>query len=396
MLIFMILLLLGLVLRCYYTDWNKKLTGDEVGYNKMVLQLLHDGVYGYTPYDYSKEPNAFTTPGYPLFLAGCYVIFGHDGDKPPIVQIQALQILIQILSAVIFYAIARRLFEHRGISLLMMSCILFHPSFILSPLFLLTETLYGFFFLLFIYLLVRVMQGSSMPWFLGLGLVFGICILIRPAIIPFIAVLLAGVFIFGRKQRVVPVWKSLSAIIIGFVLIMMPWWVRNMVTLDRILLLAEQGGSPLLWGSFPFTRFPNVESGLDAAEMGRMAYQRIIDGFSHDFFVYFSWYTWGKMMFFIREIFPGLSYLTSNAMVSSTITSLHIILVCMGLLGLLKMFIHERKNGAYMMVAMLALVSILLYLPFSPTPRYFYPVLPLCFLGFGYLVLCISRSKKSL
>lgn len=65
--IFTILLVLGLLLRCYYTDWDKKLTGDEVGYNKMVLQLLHEGVYGYAPYAYSEKSNAFTTPGYPLF-----------------------------------------------------------------------------------------------------------------------------------------------------------------------------------------------------------------------------------------------------------------------------------------------------------------------------------------
>jgi 4-amino-4-deoxy-L-arabinose transferase-like glycosyltransferase len=391
--IFTILIVLGLLLRCYYTDWDKKLTGDEVGYNKMVLQLLHEGVYGYTPYVYSEKPNAFTTPGYPLFLAGCYVVFGYAGDHPPVVQIQALQILIQLICAVIMYMIARRMFAHTGISLFIMACYLFHPTFILSPLYLLTETLYGLFFLLFIYLLVRCTKVTKLRWFLLLGVVFGICILIRPTIVPFIVILLAGVAVYGRKHGMAAVLKAISTIIIGFVVVMLPWWIRNWITLDKVLLLAEQTGNPLLWGSYPFERRPNVDVSQDPAEMGRIAYERIINGFRNEFFTYLSWYSWGKIMIYISEIFPGLGYMTANKLLSKMITIMHLIVMVIGLGGLVKIIIHERRNASYMMIALLAVFSILLYLPFSPTPRYFYPTIPLCFLGLGYLLSCIAKFK---
>lgn len=391
--IFTILLVLGLLLRCYYTDWDKKLTGDEVGYNKMVLQLLHEGVYGYAPYAYSEKPNAFTTPGYPLFLAGCYAVFGYAGDRPPVVQIQALQILIQLICAVIMYGIARRMFAHTGISLFMMACYLLHPTFILSPMYLLTETLYGLFFLIFIYLLVRCAQETKLRWFLSLGVVFGICVLIRPTIVPFIVVLLAGVAVYGRKYGMAAVLKAISVITIGFAVMMLPWWIRNWMTLDKVLLLAEQTGNPLLWGSYPFERSPHVDVKQDPAEMGRIAYERIINGFRNEFFTYLSWYSWGKLLIYISEIFPGLGYITVNKLFSKLITILHMIVMVIGLGGLVKIIIHERRNAMYMMIALLAVFSILLYLPFSPTPRYFYPTIPLCLLGLGYLLSCTITSK---
>ena len=43
-------------------------SGDGLGYEKMAQQLLTKHVYGYK----STEPNAYVTPGYPLFLAAVY------------------------------------------------------------------------------------------------------------------------------------------------------------------------------------------------------------------------------------------------------------------------------------------------------------------------------------
>ncbi|WP_139993120.1 glycosyltransferase family 39 protein [Paenibacillus paridis] len=394
--IFCLLLLMGLLLRCYYIDWNKELTGDEVGYNKMVLQLLHEGIYGYAPYASSEQPNAFTTPGYPLFLAGCYLVFGYANDQPPIVQIQALQLLIQLLCALLMYRISNRLFEHSGISLFVMGCFLLHPTFILSPLFLLTETLYGFFFLLFVYFLVIAMQKGRLREYFWIGILFGVCILIRPTIVPFILILIAGIAVKHRRGGIVQVLRPVCLVVAGFLLMLLPWWIRNVMSLHKIVWLAEQSGNPLLWGSFPFTRRPAVDPTEDPAEMGKMAYQRIINGFRSDFFTYLSWYTWGKMMYFIQNIFPRLGFITENLVIRMIIRTIHVAMALAGFAGLLKMLVHERRNGSYLLLALLAFCSVVLYLPFSPTPRYFYPTLPLCFLGMGYLILCIQRRRRKL
>lgn len=240
---------------------------------------------------------------------------------------------------------------------------------------------------------MRCAQETKLRWFLSLGVVFGICVLIRPTIVPFIVVLLAGVAVYGRKYGMAAVLKAISVITIGFAAMMLPWWIRNWMTLDKVLLLAEQTGNPLLWGSYPFERSPHVDVKQDPAEMGRIAYERIINGFRNEFFTYLSWYSWGKLLIYISEIFPGLGYITVNKLLSKLITILHMIVMVIGLGGLVKIIIHERRNAMYMMIALLAVFSILLYLPFSPTPRYFYPTIPLCFLGLGYLLSCTITSK---
>jgi hypothetical protein len=117
---------------------------DEVVYNKMVYQLLDKGIYSYTPYGTSITPNAFTTLGYPLFLAFCYFVVGYHSGNSPIMQIQLLvQIFIQF------------------IGLFVMACYLFHPTLILSFPYIVTETLYGFFNLLFNYLFVHTVNKNN-------------------------------------------------------------------------------------------------------------------------------------------------------------------------------------------------------------------------------------------
>jgi Gpi18-like mannosyltransferase len=103
-------------------------------------------------------------------------------------QIQLVQIFIQLMCSLVLYLIAIKLFNRRIIGLFVMACYLFHPTLILSSSYILTETLYGFFNLLFIYLLVHSVNGY---------------------------------------------------LIIGFFVMLIPWWIRNVISLNKIVLLAE-------------------------------------------------------------------------------------------------------------------------------------------------------------
>ncbi|AQT86077.1 hypothetical protein B1222_19330 [Paenibacillus larvae subsp. pulvifaciens] len=89
MVLLILLTALGGYLRYVKTDWNKdilyskteyRLAGDEYGYDKSVRVLLEKGYYGFTPFSTPEGPNAFTTPGYTLFLAGIYTVFGYGED----------------------------------------------------------------------------------------------------------------------------------------------------------------------------------------------------------------------------------------------------------------------------------------------------------------------------
>lgn len=385
-----ILLILGVIIRIYAMDWNKELAGDEIGYDKMVRQLIETGTFGYAPYSYSKKPNAFTTPGYPLFLSGIYLLFGYN-DSAPIIEIQIIQLLLQILSALLLYFISEELFSKVIVSIIVMSVYFFHPTFILSPSFLLTESLYEFIFMLFTYMLLIIFRKENFIQHLLLGFVFGVVVLIRPAIFPFIIIYFVYSWVVYKAKGKYVFMKRISMFIIGFIVIMSPWWIRNYVTLNKVVLLAEQGGNPLLWGTYPYNSNPKINVSLEPAEMGEKALSRIIEGFKSQPLYYAGWYTWGKTWYLIKDIWPGNHYI-SRITISKV---LHYAIIFFGAIGLIFMIIsNEKKRSLMVLIVALALISFVIYLPFAPTPRYFYSTIPFFIIGAGYLIRLLMKIIK--
>jgi 4-amino-4-deoxy-L-arabinose transferase-like glycosyltransferase len=353
----------------------------------MVYQLLDKGIYGYTPYGTSLISNAYTTPGYPLFLAFCYLVFGYDGGHPPIMQIQAVQIIIQLVCSLLLYLITVKLFTRRIIGLFVMTCYLLHPTLILAPSYILTESLYGFFNLLFVYLLILAVNKKSKSLLVYLGLIFGICILIRPAIVPFLLILLLYFFFRDKEKAFKYKLIDSACLSIGFIIVMLPWWIRNIISLNKIVLLAEQSGNPLLWGAYPNNPFPTIDPLQNPDEMGKLAVQRIINGFITDPLTYLKWYTWGKLQYLVMNIFPGKSFITKGYF-----QIVHVFIVILGFMGLVTMSIRRNPAPGFI-IALFFIINILVYLPFAPVSRYFYSALPLCFIGTGQLLNMLLNFK---
>ena len=75
-----LILLFYLSIQLYYAFSipHPPLVYDAHNYDVMARQFLEKGFLGYA----STRPNAFTTPGYPLFLAMLYKIFGYSQGSP--------------------------------------------------------------------------------------------------------------------------------------------------------------------------------------------------------------------------------------------------------------------------------------------------------------------------
>jgi 4-amino-4-deoxy-L-arabinose transferase-like glycosyltransferase len=385
-LIIIALLLLGFAARLDVTDWNKKLIGDEIGYDKSVRQLINEGIYGYMPYTYSNEPNAFTTPGYTTFLTLCYLVFGFDGTHSPIVQIQFIQLLLSLLSAVMIYLIANSLLQNSTIALFLMAIFLFHPTSVYSAAFLLSESLYVLLYLLFIYFMVKLVEnGFTARNAVIAGVIFGTCVLVRPAVFPFLILFAIYLLVIGWKSGSRKIVRSLLIMIVCFSAIMTPWVVRNYITLDRVVFLAEQGGNPLLWGTYPFNIRPNIDVTQDPDAMQQMAIGRIKNGFKNEPQLYISWYTWGKTWYLIKDIWPGSNPISNIP----DVKYIHYAIAFIGFLGMLLMLFNFRRPAIFS-TALIGWISFGVYLPFAPTTRYFYSVLPICILGIGYLLYLIT------
>jgi 4-amino-4-deoxy-L-arabinose transferase-like glycosyltransferase len=88
-----LLLSLGLRLAFLFVVPQPPLQYDAISYDAMVRQIIEDHFYAYQ----QGEPNAFTTPGYPIFLTIIYKVFGY-ADGSPLMAVRVVQILLSVLT----------------------------------------------------------------------------------------------------------------------------------------------------------------------------------------------------------------------------------------------------------------------------------------------------------
>lgn len=135
----------------------------------------HRGKKGYiSP---AGEPTAYRPPIYPLFLWAIYSIVGHN-----LLWVRLTQAVMGAASCVLVYLIAAIIFNGMRAILSGFLCC-FYPPLIVNTSQILTETLFIFFLLLGITLII---SGSSFKNILISGVVFGLALLTRPFLIFFL------------------------------------------------------------------------------------------------------------------------------------------------------------------------------------------------------------------
>ena len=72
----------GLMLRLWFIAHLTVIAGDSLIYGEIARNLLQRGIYGFThgsaPGSIRVIPTLIRLPGYPLFLAACFRIFGME------------------------------------------------------------------------------------------------------------------------------------------------------------------------------------------------------------------------------------------------------------------------------------------------------------------------------
>ncbi len=71
-----IAMLLGLWLRFWFIGHGPRVTGDSLIYGDIAKNWLQHGIYGFSRTGGGVRPTLIRLPGYPLFLAGCFAVFG--------------------------------------------------------------------------------------------------------------------------------------------------------------------------------------------------------------------------------------------------------------------------------------------------------------------------------
>lgn len=230
-------LLYGLLLRLWFVHHAPVLSGDAILYGTIARNLLLHHVYGFNQHttagQITYEPTLIRLPGYPLFLALVFRIFGLDNYHAALY----LQVAADLLTCILSAALVRRVLDERAALLVLWFAALcpFSANYTAIPL---TETLVLLTIAWAFYALYRWMeqQGGFNPWLWHTSAALAFSVLLRPEqgllVVPVLAAMLWYQLRGGRSPagspapplyRTAPVLAAALCILLPLV----PWTLRN-------------------------------------------------------------------------------------------------------------------------------------------------------------------------
>ena len=249
--------LAALALRLLFVFRFPAIVDDSRLYGDIATNWLRHGVYGITDSG-QIVPTLSRLPGYPVFLAAIFAIFGLNNFR----AVLLIQVLFDLGTCFLVADLARRLLSERAAKagFLLAALCPFLANYAAAGL---TETLEIFFTTLALDFAVcgladlhhvdrsNPIQASG-TW-LACGLSIGACILLRPdggilfgAVAAYLFLLLLRCWRAKRKSistsapHLIPIFRSGIILALGTVAALIPWTLRNLHTFHRFQPLAPR------------------------------------------------------------------------------------------------------------------------------------------------------------
>ena len=282
-------LTLGVRLLCWHDvhfEVREVQSAVTANYKRLAHLLLENGPSSFVdPASSTSDPDLLGhPPGYSIFLATAYKVFGESDDA-----IQVLQIIAEAFASVIIFVIAADFFSKR-VAVFAGVFAALSPQFSWNSVMLLPDTLAILPLLLAILLLIRASVGKQVWLSLAAGVLVGVSCWLRAnslLLTPFL--LLAIPLLFKKGLRSQPA----LALIAGTIIAIAPLTIRNAVVFHHFIPLSLGAGQTLIEGIADYDR--NNEFGLpktdkelteqEAAANGRPDYATALftpDGIERD------------------------------------------------------------------------------------------------------------------
>jgi 4-amino-4-deoxy-L-arabinose transferase-like glycosyltransferase len=234
----------GLLLRLWYVAHASRIEGDTLIYGGIARNWLKFDVYGFSVGPNGPRPTLIRLPGYPMFLAACFRIFGFDRYTP----IMYLQCAIDLFTCLLISVLAGRLFGRRAaLAALWLSALCpFTAIYAAAPL---TETLTLCTIALTFYSLERWRStgASYNRWLWTTTAAMAYSVLLRPeqGLLPATVVPAMIWIIWQQSERRLFLSKIRLVLVaaICVVLPLVPWAIRNYRTFHAIQPLAPRSAT---------------------------------------------------------------------------------------------------------------------------------------------------------
>jgi len=229
-------LLAGLVLRVVFLAHHARFGGDALTYGDLAHNLLYHHTFGFTE-DYIR-PTLIRLPGYPLFLAACFALFG-DANY---IAVLWVQVFLDLATCILLAVLAVRLFNRSvGLSVLWLGALCpFTANYAATPL---TETLSLLCVALAFFAFERCHQTRRVRWTVTLGLALAYAVLLRPDQGILAAAVLPALLWMSLRDRTQSFLKRLQPTALATAILVLPllfWGVRNERTMHVFQPLAPR------------------------------------------------------------------------------------------------------------------------------------------------------------
>jgi 4-amino-4-deoxy-L-arabinose transferase-like glycosyltransferase len=381
---------------------------DAAVYYTTAYNLHKYGVYSrnrdaITGQQDSPTPDAFATPGYPLFLEP----FISAPPNPQTFRTVALwQAAIGTITVLLTFMLFRRM-SKLWVALLAAMLVAISPHLVNTTIYLLSETVFAF-WLMLAALVFSLHQRGGRWYYTSLvlaGVLFGIAALTRP-VVEFFPVALA--FLLFTSQPRPKAVRGTTILVIGFMLAWTPWLVRNHISVghsgDPTVLVSSlhQGMYPgMMYHDDPrsqgYAYYMDPSYAEDNRSLGT-ATQAILGQFTRHPLKEAYWYLIGKPALLWSwtliagpgDIFIYPTYLSPYStgaplflFTHAIMYGLHWMLVIMALLASIAVwtryalrYLNQPQIVAARMVSLLLFYNTAVLMALSPYVRYSIPFLP--------------------
>lgn len=217
---------------------------DSESYWELGRSLAHGGPYAFGPDGF----RIFRMPGYPALLAPLFWVW----DEPPVLAARVVSALCGTAAVALAGLLAWQMAGRRA-ALLAGLLAAVHPEAVALSVLVLSEAGFTPLMLAQLAAWMAACRAGHAPavwgWSLIGGLAGGLATLMRPSwllFVPFVAV----VGWFFAPQRTVHL-RIVVGMLVGLVVVLSPWWVRNNRVAGRVVLTTLQVGASLYDGLHP-------------------------------------------------------------------------------------------------------------------------------------------------
>lgn len=365
------------------------LAPDEADYLEIAQNIwMGDG------FSYQGNPTAYRDMLMPAMTAGVMAVGG--GDFKPMFYVQ---LCLSLLTGLLLFLIALKRFAETTAYLVCTVWMLYPAASVFGSL-LLTETLFTFLWVLAMWLHDRLDEkGYEIREALLLGIVLGLLCLTRAAG----AILLATVFVYVLFIRyetpIAQRARAISFVLIGALVIMLPWMIRNQVVMERFA-LNTNGGINMLIGNNPYANggylfddrverlIPDearseaqidVAAASAAAEYAQGHIRKTVENWPTKFA-----YLWSTDMAMLAHFAPvrGSTSLaeTLHAQPVGALVLMAIPFAILVLFGLAGFYLVKKFPARGFFILQLSLGAVAAFVSYG-LPRYHFPLMPAVIIG---------------